>query len=238
MQGPMASAFPTVVSSDYLPVWKEFLKTRQVSDIRKKYKGLSAKYYTCMGFVSYIQSIDKKSVRKTDVTESTALYSPSVAYRELMDFAARKRLITDLNLRRASHEFSISADESDFIRALVDPECEGHITYHVQGKQPLDKLLPRLTPTLFKTVPYEFRSYVKGKKKTFQRADKQLSSQVGWVCLLSNDRLFLEMARCQFGTVVLRYRFTVPGLFFYGKSQPASIQKLLRKRHEQAVIVP
>lgn len=237
-QGPIKSAFPTIVDVDYMPVWKEFLRTNVAKQIAYKYGGMSSKYFTCAGFVSYVQSLENKAVGPVNLSKSADMYNPGFAYRFFADYFTRKRIISDLNLRRTSHKFSISVEESDFLRALIDPVCEGHMVYHVQGKEPLDKLLYRLTPTVFKTVPYEFRREVNGRKNKFLRTEQQLDSSIGWVGLLNTDDMYLEMARAQFGTVIFRYRFTMPGMYFYGRGKPEALQKTLRKRHERSVVLP
>lgn len=237
-QGSIRRSFPAEVAESYLPVWEEYLTTAVVKDIMKRYDTASARYFVCAGFVSYIQSIDRKSVSKAvDLNASVQNYNVGPNYRTIVDFLHRKRIVSSLKLKRQSHEYSITADTSDFLGALIDPVCTGHIVYNVQGKEPLDKLIYSLVPTLFKSIPYEMRRKVNDRERTFLTKDRQKTSNVGWVGLMDEGGVHLSMARAIHNVIILRYTFPVRGMFFYGTAGRDKLQHNIRKRHDKSVIL-
>tara|TARA_B100000700_G_scaffold88627_1_gene99974 strand:- start:92858 stop:93637 length:780 start_codon:yes stop_codon:yes gene_type:complete len=239
-RGELKNSFPTVVSSDYLPVWQEFIKTRAITDLMRAFgKDGLGRYYVCAAFVSYVESLDPKAVAsKVNLLNSADFYRPSSSYRKMTDYLNRKRIISSLNLSRYSHKYDMSADHSDWLRALMYPKCSGIAIYKVQGRQPFDKLIHSLVPTLFKSVPYELRREVNGKTRKVLRAEEQIASSLGWFSLLEDDDVSLHMARAQYGTVIFKYQIKSEVVVFHGAKPVNKAEKDLRKRHERAIILP
>jgi len=239
VRGELKSSFPTCVSAAYLPVWDEFIKTRIVKDIQKKYEKALSRYYVCAGFVSYIYGIDRRAISKpVDLLSSVGLYNPGDRFRTIANYLGTNRLITGLKLSNSDHRHSIHVEESNFLNAFLNPTTSGILEYKVQGRAPLDKYLGILTPTLFKKLPDELLREVKGKKRNILRPHAQADANTGWVSLLNKDRLTLDMARAQFGTVLFRYSFSEDAILFHGGASPEKLEVAIKRVQERAIIVP
>lgn len=232
--GRLKDRFPSVVHPDYTPVWKEFIKTQVVKEIYNKYSREAAPYYACIAFISHIKSIDPKAVRpKPDFLKAADLFDLKSPSKKLKDFITRKRLVD--GLRQHSHKREVLSYNHDFIRSIVDPEIKGTVEYKTTSKRPLDYYMSFLVPTVFSQVPDELRSKVKGKTKNFKPASEIANSNQGFVTLLSENGLSLEIARAKYNTLVLRYSLDIPGILPYGDSDKSMAINLLDKRAKRDI---
>lgn len=233
----LASAYPTVIDESYVTVWKEFLTTRVVKEIIKMWPKEQARMYVAAAFVSYISSINDKALkRKVNLLQSLEFYQVRSRYSDMVEFMQRKRMLLDL--RMFSYKFDISYNDVDFIRALVRPTCTGHFVFKTQNKVSVDSVLHSFVPTLFRTLPYELSTEVNGKKRPPRAASKVLESNVGWIGLLNEDGLYMELARAAFDTLLIRYSFPTDTIIFYGNGSAAEADKKVRSLHRRSIILP
>lgn len=236
--GRISELFPTVVSSEYLSVWDEFLTTRAAKDVMKSFPALESRYYLCQAFALLVGSADRNAVlSKGSPLDSLELYNVRPQYSRIYELIGQS-LVPALKLRRFHHSFGLEAEDFEFFQAFVDVWCTGKIEYKVQGREPLDKLIHRLAPNTFKHVPVELKSKHKDKERKILKAFDQWQSNENWIVLQDDEFLKLEIARARFSTILVRYSFPCRGIFFYGDRPVTELEKRMKKRHSQFATVP
>ena len=224
---PLRSSFPIAVARDLFPAWEKFLETTVVRDILKKYRGELGKYYVAAAFASYISSIDKRAVIRRDLRlqdDSLKLYSVRPSYVRLSSYLSRKRVTHGMRLH--SHRFDVTHTNIDFIRALTSPTVTGFLEYKVQGRNTLNALLQGPVPSLFSDVPVELRDTLpNGKPRKVLSTEQQARSSPGWVGLIVEKDMRVDVARAKFNTLLVRYTFYPDCILFYGRRSAGELHR-------------
>lgn len=225
--------FPRVLDDEYSSLWNAFLGCAAAKDVFRLYGVTSlGQYYLVALFLSYVSRYTK--VPSLDMDE---LYDPLTGCKAVRRTLDSTNLLNKLSLKYHSHDFSLQANELDWLRCLVDIECSGVLTYKLSGRKPLDAYLGSLSPSVFRSVPVELRSdrpfgEAPIRKQKLVTPNLQLKSGYGWVSLPC-DGAKIEIARAKYSTILLRYSFPVSGLFAYGSDKPTDFTRKLRRAHEK-----
>lgn len=236
----LEGCFPHCLPPEFERVWNEYLESKMVKDIVAKHgNNIVSQYYVAALFLSYMS-------RFTRITTSLGaydLYDPLPFYRRMSQKLTELKLLKKLNLTFYQHSYTIRAEDVKWARCLIDPACEGIITYKLNGRKPLEAYLTSLVPSVFGSLPNELCSDSAKDKKSRRKVklvtpEQQVSASFGWVTLFSDSTVSMEIARARYSTILIRYKFVVPGFFCYGAEDPSKFSRQLRARHEANAFVP
>lgn len=237
----LSECFPKFLPEEYVTLWDEFLTSKAVSEVVSRYGATSVltQYYTVALFLSYVSKYRRLPV----ALNSLDLYDPSHNFKVLNSTFYSTKLLKSLNLAYHGHEYSMTADNTDWLRCIVDPTCTGVISYKLVGRKPLDAFLSNLVPQAFKQVPTELRSDEKfgdapKRGRKLVTPAQQANSDYGWVLLNENEHIKVEIARARYSTILVRYSFSAPGFFCYGPEDSSKFCRALRARHDSFVHLP
>lgn len=225
-------SFPRKINTDYEQVFKNFVDTKAIQEIRDNYERPLSTVYIAMAFAQYIQAIDKKSVPNLPFTKY------SIA---LVDFDGDKisdylRVNRFLNhLRQNSHRMQISSiNHNDFCTAFTNIRINGVVSYKAKGRHTLDNILHNeiKSSVFYKSFPEVLKTTRNNKPRKMLRLNTLLSRPNEWYCLINDKKsdLVLYVARAEFGTLVFRYEFRVPYLVFADASKKTLVSNTLLKK--------
>lgn len=233
--------FPRCLPDEYVQVWEEFITSTSVADVVKRHgtSSVLTQYYVVAMFLSYVSKYTKLPVPLNSID----LYDPSPQFKVLNSTFYSTKLLKSLGLTYHAHEYTLTADDSSWLRCLIDPTCTGVVTYKVVGRKPLDAMLGNLMPQAFRQIPVELRSDQKfgdapKRLRKLVTPAQQINSGYGWVVLNENDLIRIEIARARYSTILVRYSFVVPGFYCYGPEDPTKFCRAIRAKHDSFVQLP
>lgn len=217
--GPLSKSFPTVLLPEYEVAWHKFRKTQMVKDLLA-YPDMG-RYYACASFVSYISSIDENcwSSHSVNIDELNLPIDLTPVYLRIREFLHLKGFSALRKFKEMTEVYPLN--DVDFVRAIVNPEVGGIVTYTPTGRITLDAFLKTLVPAPFKSVPIELTKN--------RSLNTLLNSTAHWLPLINDDELDLYVGRANLNQLVFKYKIKCRQVLFYGKNNPNALHKQLKK---------